>query len=667
MEWLTVQEYAGIGGLPTHPYHVRKRLDALSTTETKRKREGTKAFEYHISILPPETQLALFRREGKVKIGDDIFDIPKEKDAEERYCRETLWDRWNKSNERAQERAKQQLEAVRAVYSMMRNGLGKMKAIDFVSNEYGMSKMTIRRCCKKVDGIDEADWLPALLDKKKEAAEARRKNMFAYITPEAWTFFKSDYLRLEKPSLSTCYLRLKDAAKHHGWTVPSQKSLERRLRDEVSRQERVLLRQGEHAAAMLYPPQIRSVEHMHAMQHLNGDGYQHNVFVRWFNGKVVRPKTWFWQDVYSRKIVGWRIDLSENKDSIRLSLMDVFAKYGIPKDITIDNTRAAANKDLTGGKENRYRFKVKPDDPKGILTTLLGADHIHWTSVILGKGHGQAKPIERAFGVGGLDEIIDKHPACAGAYTGPNPMDKPDNYASNAIDVEEFIKVVEKGVELYNSKPNRNTEICQGFMSFEQAFNKSYETSVIRKATAPQLHMLMLSTETVRVSAHGTVELLAGETLKRERNRYEADELIGYAGKKVLVRFDPQNLHGEVEIYTTENTHICTAVCSVKRGFNERGAGREQAKHRKQFLKATKDAAQAQDMIDALEVAAQMAPLEEEVLPESKVVEPYRPVAIGNTAAKVQLDAEEELDEDLEANYAANLAYLVEQKNKDRL
>ncbi|MFA0000467.1 transposase domain-containing protein, partial [Vibrio lentus] len=116
----------------------------------------------------------------------------------------------------------------------------------------------------------------------------------------------------------------------------------------------------------------------------------------------------------------------ENTDSIRLSLMDVCEKFGVPKELTLDNTRAAANKWMTGGVPNRYRFKVKADDPLGIIPMMN--IKLHWSSVILGKGHGQAKPIERAFGVGGLEEYIDKHPLCRGAYTGPNPMAKPDNY-----------------------------------------------------------------------------------------------------------------------------------------------------------------------------------------------------------------------------------------------
>ena len=36
----------------------------------------------------------------------------------------------------------------------------------------------------------------------------------------------------------------------------------------------------------------------------------------------------------------------------------------------IDNTRAAANKDVTGGVKNRYRFKVSEDEPLGLIPQL---------------------------------------------------------------------------------------------------------------------------------------------------------------------------------------------------------------------------------------------------------------------------------------------------------
>jgi len=59
------------------------------------------------------------------------------------------------------------------------------------------------------------------------------------------------------------------------------------------------------------------------------------------------------------------------------------------------------------------------------------------------EGWGQAKPVE-TLSVFGLEEYVDKHPALAGAYTGPNPQAKPDNYGDRAVDAELFLKTFAK-------------------------------------------------------------------------------------------------------------------------------------------------------------------------------------------------------------------------------
>lgn len=154
---------------------------------------------------------------------------------------------------------------------------------------------------------------------------------------DAWEWIKTDYLRLEQPSLTACYLRLEKKAKETGWVIPSYDTVSRRIK-EIPVEARVLLREGEYALSQLYPAQRRTVANMSAGEWLNGDGYKHNVWVIWHNGEECRPKTWFWQDVYSRKIVGYYTDISENTDAIRYSLLDVIDKYGRPQHITIDNT-----------------------------------------------------------------------------------------------------------------------------------------------------------------------------------------------------------------------------------------------------------------------------------------------------------------------------------------
>ena len=376
-------------------------------------------------------------------------------------------------------------------------------------------------------------------------------------------------------------------------------------------------------------------------------------------------KTWFWQDVYSRKIIGYRCDISENTDSIRLSLMDVCSKYGIPREITIDNTRAAANKWLTGGVKNRYRFKVKEDDPLGIIP-MMGIQ-LHWSSVILGKGHGQAKPVERAFGVGGLEEYVDIHPALRGCYTGPNPMEKPDNYGERAVDAEEFLRVLAEGVAMYNAKAGRETEACHGVMSFDQAFEQSYRQATVRKATREQLLVMLLQSEATRVSKHGTIELESGGTIASRSNRYYHPDLAQYAGQKVIARFDPQNLHAAVMVTTLQGLHICEAECLAPVAFGDTQQAREHKRKRTQFVKANKQAALAQKSMSALEAAALLPSISDEPTPESKVVEMVRtlPASIGNAAVAIE-HSDHEPDMDFDSRFQAGVASLIAAK-KNRL
>ncbi len=632
MEWFSIKDVIGLVGLPSTLMGVHK--VAKREGWVSRRKEGVrgKALEFSVSSLPPVTQAALLRKSGKVVVGGMTLDLPKPQAP--RYCKEQLWANWDKANDKGKDKAKDRLKAVQAVHALVANGSTLMEAYQHIATEFDVALPTLRRYCAAVKGFDDCDWLAVLAPKQQQVATETRTARLAPVSESAWEFFKADYLRREQPTAAACYERLKLAARDQEWAVPSLNSLMRRLGLEVKLPQQVMLRQGEHALMQLYPPQVRTIEELDAMSWINGDGYLHNVFVRWFNGEILRPKTWFWQDIYSRKIIGWRTDLSENTDSIRMSLMDVCEKFGIPREITIDNTRAAANKWMTGGVPNRYRFKVKEDDPIGIIPTL--GIKLHWSSVLLGKGHGQAKPIERAFGVGGLDEIIDKHPALAGCYTGPNPMAKPDNYGDRAVDAAEFLRVVAEGVAQYNAKLGRQTEACRGVMSFDQAFEQSYSKAVIRKATPEQLTMMLLQAEATRVSKHGTITLESGGKIASRSNRYYHECLSEYVGQKVVARFDPQGLHETVRIYTLTGLHLCNAECLEKVAFGDTQQAREHKRKRTQFVKANKAAAQAKQGMSALEAAALLPSISDEPAPETKVVEMVRPVALGNAALAVQ-------------------------------
>ena len=612
-------------------------------------------YEYAFSSLPQATQAELLLKQSAVEI-DNVSETPRAR-KELNYLPEVIWKPYEKATDKQREHAKAKLAPLHKLDDLVRNGLELMTALDAVAEECDIAKGSLKRWYYQVRSFERPDWLPLLIAKHNNKKSGKE----ATFTEEAWEAFKADYFRNEQPQFGSCYERLKRAARENGWNIPSASSIKRKIEREVPKLVQVQLREGDHAVMQYYPSMRRTVAEIEALEWINGDGYQHNVFVRWHNGEIVRPKTWIWQDIRTRKILAYRVDLSENSDTIRLSLMDLIWKYGIPKKCTIDNTRAAANKWMTGGVKNRYRFKVKEDDVTGIIP-MLGIELL-WTSVQFGKGHGQAKPIERAFSHGGLGELVDKHPSLAGFYAGENVYSKPDNYngGKDGVDYDTFILAIEDGIRTFNEREGRQTEICQGIYSFSQVFERDYKQAHIRKASAEQMRFLMLMSEAVTLRKDGTFELDAGGKVNNRKNRYLASELIATAHRKVVVKFDPQDLHNKVWVYGLDGVFLAEAKCTDAVAFGDKTKGREHDKARKQMVKAVKAQAKATLTMNAQEAARYQPQFEEEEPLEPKIIELFRQE--GNAVRKHEavLDDDEDTN-DFEQGWRKGLAMLKEEK-----
>ena len=612
-------------------------------------------YEYAFSSLPQATQAELLLKQSAVEI-DNVSETPRAR-KELNYLPEVIWKPYEKATDKQKEHAKAKLAPLHKLDDLVRNGLELMIALDAVAEECDIAKGSLKRWYYQVRSFERPDWLPLLIAKHNNKKSGKE----AAFTEEAWEAFKADYFRNEQPQFGSCYERLKRAARENGWNIPSASSIKRKIEREVPKLVQVQLREGDHAVMQYYPSMRRTVAEIEALEWINGDGYQHNVFVRWHNGEIVRPKTWIWQDIRTRKILAYRVDLSENSDTIRLSLMDLIWKYGIPKKCTIDNTRAAANKWMTGGVKNRYRFKVKEDDVTGIIP-MLGIELL-WTSVQFGKGHGQAKPIERAFSHGGLGELVDKHPSLAGFYAGENVYNKPDNYngGKDGVDYDTFILAIEDGIRTFNEREGRQTEICQGIYSFSQVFERDYKQAHIRKASAEQMRFLMLMSEAVTLRKDGTFELEAGGKVNNRKNRYLASELIASTHRKVVVKFDPQDLHNKVWVYGLDGVFLAEAKCTDAVAFGDKAKGREHDKARKQMVKAVKAVAKATLTMNAQEAARYQPQFEEEAPLEPKIIELFRQE--GNAVRKHEavLDDDEDTN-DFEQGWQKGLAMLKKEK-----
>ncbi|EOD6654222.1 DNA-binding protein, partial [Salmonella enterica] len=75
--WVTAKECMGLKGFPTADKNVRARLDSAvrNNPEWRRKREGTKAFEYHVDCLPPETRQVLIERQARQLVNVETKEV----------------------------------------------------------------------------------------------------------------------------------------------------------------------------------------------------------------------------------------------------------------------------------------------------------------------------------------------------------------------------------------------------------------------------------------------------------------------------------------------------------------------------------------------------------------------------------------------------------------
>lgn len=582
--WFTAGQLAGLPSLPSTERRINSRAE--SEGWQRRSRERGKGWEYAFSSLPAAAQAAILLRERAAHRAPRPVDVTRS-EAQIR----SAWQRYDQVKQEQKDRAATRLKAIQTVGSLVRSGIQLMQARDIVAKQLTgegeeTSVASIARWQAAVDGVDTKDWLAMLVP------HYTGRTTTAEIEPEAWELFKADYLRLEQPTASSCYDRLDRIAKARGWTLPSLKTFTRRVERELPRAVILLARKGEEALMRSYPAQERDRSMFAALEAVNADGHRWDFNVRFPDDTIGRACILGWQDLYSGKILAWRLCDHESSDVVRLSFGDMLRTYGVPAHVWLDNGRAFASKWMTGGTPNRYRFKVREEDPTGLITALVGADNVHWVTPY----HGQAKPIERAWR--DFCDRIAKHPAFAGAYVGNNPLNKPENYGSRAVEWAEFERIVNSEIHEHNARQGRRTKVCNG-QSFDAVFNASYANTIVRRVSEEQLRLLLLAADAVTASAIDGSVRLAG-------NRYWTEELSEHAGRKVVLRIDPWHLQGEAHVYALDGTFIATAPCIAAVGFADVNAAKEHQRGRKQYRKAAKAMLEAERLMDAAQVAAQL-------------------------------------------------------------
>ena len=621
-EWFKISELIGLPGLPGTNFGVQKWL--IRHKVPHRPRTMGKGIEYHLGGLPVSAVAALV---GPVPSQSIQVTVPASPPSTDAPCTlsepctlkddvqgasvagakaatlETLSD-----TTRAE--AGRRAAACLAVRRLIDAGATMAAAVAEVAITHKCSPVTLRKWWIRVRNISASDYAVQLAPRRGGTRRAS-----ADFTHEAWEFLKADYLRPEKPMMATCYWRLSRVAKDNNWVIPSYRTCVRRM-DSLPWEMVSLARDGEDGLLRKLPVMTRTRGHLTALQAVNADGHVFDVRVKMPSGVIGRPMLTAWQDLYSGKVLAWRLSETLNQHIVRLSFGDMVEKYGVPKHAYLDNGREFANKWLTGGSNFRFRFTIREEDPVGIFAQL-GVE-VHWTTPY----HGQSKPIERAFC--DLCNEISRHPAAHGAYTGNSTTNKPANYGSKAMEWNDFVSLVTSEIAAHNARAGRRTETAKG-RSFDETFAESYSRATIARASADQRRLWLLAAEGVTVRNTGHVGILG--------NVYWGEALPPIAGQRVVVRFDPEHLEMPVAVYAATGELLCEAARTMA-AFDDAEAAKEHARANRRRVKAAKEMLAAENQMSAIE-AAQMIPaaLEDpdgELSPGVvRVLPPKRKTAVG--------------------------------------
>lgn len=615
--WYTAAELAELTlpGLPRTKRKINERAaaecwalkcDGLGAPLARPRPGRGGGLEYHRDLLPASARAALAAM-GVATIAD-VHAAPETKTSQ-------LWRWFDGASDKVKAEARRRLDAVAMIEALGEAGLTRSAAVASSAAQLGIGASTLWTWLAGVEGIAAADRLAYLAPRRGGGGSE------ADVDSGAWQFLLSDYLRPEQPTFTSCYWRMvRDFAEPRGLSVPGERTLRRKLDREVDQRVVVARREGAEALRRMLPSQQRSVAELHALEAVNIDGHKFDVFVRWPDGRIGRPLMVAIQDIHSRKLLSYRIDESENALATRLVFADLFRDWGIPRACVLDNGRAFASKTITGGAKTRFRFKIRDEEPTGVLTAL--GIQVHWATPY----RGQSKPIERAFR--DLCDTIAKHPTLAGAYTGNRPDAKPENYGERAVPIDVFRAVVAAGIAAHNAKPARRTETAQGVRSFDQVFAASYASAPIGKATPEQLRLALLTAEERTCDRKTGVVTLEG-------NRYWSPELSAHHGAKLTLRFDPDDLHGEVHVYDRAGTFICTAPAIAAVGFFDKASANKRRGQEAEQRRLVRQLAKTHELLDASELAAMMPDHADEApLPAPTVVRPVR--HRGQTAAALK-------------------------------
>lgn len=589
-EWFTLAELAALAlpGLATTKRGLQLIADregwaTMRTASGEALAQPRKArgggMEYHLSLLPDAARAKLAKaRPAHAQPAD----------------RASTLLRYERLPQGLKDEALRRLVLIQRVERLQRDGMTKTRAIEFAVNEAtmaarleardpGVSERTIAEWFQRIQGVEVQDRVAYL------APRYAGRMSKASCPAEAWELYKTDYLRLEKPTHARCYRDLLRLAESKGWALPSAKYFERRIAAEIPEPVLVLMREGDKAVRHTFAHVTRTREGLSPHDVANLDGHLWDVWVEWEDGSQGRPYSLAVQDIASSMPLAVRFDRTLNHHLVRLALGDTFRDFGLVRRLIMDNGSENQAKEIQGGIP-RMRGKAVEEEPAGLLK-ILDIEAISATPY-----WGQAKPVERMFRDWAHD--VAKAPAFAGAYTGHTVLAKPENHRSKAIPIAQFEAIVRQELEFYRDQLGRSGIGMNG-RSFRQVYQEGVAAMPPRRLSDEQLRLCMLASEPRPMDRQSGAVTLLGNT-------FWSPALADLKRQRVIVRFDPADLSKPVYVYSLDSRFLLEVPRHLGGGFDSVHQARAVGKARRDHVKAVKKAAEGLRRVGIEHLAAEL-------------------------------------------------------------
>ena len=441
--------------------------------------------------------------------------------------------------------------------------LSKKDAAHELSVKYGVSVQTIYRY---VDEIRRYGYAPRIKTRKQG------RKIYAW-SSEAIAFMQAFYLSRRKDvgycTRRNAYHKTVQEAAKMGWSCGSEQSAYLYLRD-INTALTMYASGGRRALDNMFYI-MRDLSNLDPFQIVVGDQHRFDFWCLDDDGTLFRPECYLWLDMRTRLVYGIAFDRHYNTSTVLRALrmgVQLFGKFGSTyndngsaecsgwADVVVEQLQlygmrfGSDNSELYKLQDGRY---VCEDEDGNILEYVQSREEWHRSNrrIFANVKNAKTKPIERFFS--SLEQmLLDR---CLPGYVKEVGMSAPEEEeaarrlqwqqkSGYILTYQEFIREVVLAIDDYQQRKHASLGRSPK-EELQNAIEGGFRQIFLNPADIRYLFMNQTSVKVQGDRIRLNNRWYQGPALTQAMVLQNRGSLVGLSGKKVLVRFDPEDPESE--------------------------------------------------------------------------------------------------------------------------